>query len=597
MIAIPRRLFLWIVVGLLGPAALLAAEPARPGGITDRTHPRLLFPAEREDEVRSRITSDELAAQMHREVMREAEETLDEPTCRYEIPDGRRLLGESRRALRTIVQAGMAWRLGGEEKFRRRVIAELEAAAALPDWNPRHFLDVAEMATAVAIGYDWLHPTLTADQRMRYEEALLTKALRPARAAYRNGAWWTDGRNNWAQVCGAGIALGAVAVWERDPELCGELLREGVALVERCGRFYAPDGVYPEGPGYWHYGTNYHVLLLAAGESLGVDIEVEPTLEKSGTFILEAAGPSGLYFNFADMGQSRARVSPAQLWIARHFANVRQAARLRDQLREDPSAGGRLAALSLLWLPAPADPGEVAVQNPWVVDGDQPMAFLRSGRGPEAAWLAIKGGTGAVSHGHLDAGSFVYEAGGVRWFVDLGSDDYNLPGYFGDRRWEYFRLNNRSHNTLVIGDQLQEAPDDPCQIRDSGREDGTAWVEIDLGPAYAGQAASVVRRAGLAEAGGAVRIVDTIDQPAGAVRWAVATDAEVEVDGRRALLRKAGRTLLVQCAGSDTERWVVTPATPPTKREDQNEGYQLLFLTAPKADRVRVEVFWHLLEL
>jgi hypothetical protein len=31
------------------------------------------------------------------------------------------------------------------------------AAAAFSDWNPSHFLDVAEMTAALAIGYDWLY--------------------------------------------------------------------------------------------------------------------------------------------------------------------------------------------------------------------------------------------------------------------------------------------------------------------------------------------------------------------------------------------------------------------------------------------------------
>ncbi len=61
---------------------------------------------------------------------------------------------------------------------------------------------------------------------------------------------------------------------------------------------------------------------------------------------------------------------------------------------------------------------------------------------PEAAWLAAtshfmiddvvdsKEGT----HMQLDAGSFVLEMGGERFFQDLGSEDYSAPGYFGAER-------------------------------------------------------------------------------------------------------------------------------------------------------------------
>ena len=44
-------------------------------------------------------------------------------------------------------------------------------------------------------------------------------------------------------------------------------------------------------------------------------------------------------------------------------------------------------------------------------------------------------------HSNLDIGTFVLDAFGERWVVDLGADDYNLPGYFETggrgRRWTY----------------------------------------------------------------------------------------------------------------------------------------------------------------
>ena len=139
---------------------------------------------------------------------------------------------------------------------------------------------------------------------------------------------------------------------------------------------------------------------------------------------------------------------------------------------KDPerSAAGRLSALHLLWLPAAPASDAPALRTAALFGGEQPVAFLRTGWSRDDAWLAIKGGTGAASHGHLDAGSFVYEARGVRWCVDLGSDNYNMPGYFGGKRWSYFRLNNRSHNTLVIDDKLQDDPKQPCEITGSGSD-------------------------------------------------------------------------------------------------------------------------------
>lgn len=81
---------------------------------------------------------------------------------------------------------------------------------------------------------------------------------------------------------------------------------------------------------------------------------------------------------------------------------------------------------------------------------------------PRALFVGFKAGANDVNHSSLDLGSFVLDADGLRWATDLGPDDYNLPGYFDTKkgtaspRWKYYRLNNRSNNTLTPGDALQD---------------------------------------------------------------------------------------------------------------------------------------------
>ena len=290
-------------------------------------HPRLLFPAEREAEVKARIAADPLAAGIQKAVVKRAERVLKERTCEYLIPDGKRLLSESRKALHHVLYCGWAWRTTGDVRFRDRVIRELDAACALKDWNPSHFLDTAEMSTAVAIGYDWLFPALSPEQRKRYEDTLLDKGLRVVGKVHPKTSWWTGATNNRSQVCGAGMALAAEAVKERDPELCAALVKQGDELITKCEAFYLPDGAYPEGPAYWHYGTNYHVLLFAARESLGQPVKVPAVFKGSGDFMMQVVGPTGTDYNFAD-GNPRLEVpSPAQSWIAGRFKVAGQAGR------------------------------------------------------------------------------------------------------------------------------------------------------------------------------------------------------------------------------------------------------------------------------
>lgn len=578
------------ILALLAGTLLAHADP----------HPRLLFPPSAEAEVKERIAKDELAARLQRRCVKKAEAVIGERTCDYLKEDKVRLLPESRRAVEQVMYSAWAWRTTGEERFKERAIRELDAACAMKDWNPSHFLDVAEMATAVAVGYDWLYPALTPEQRQRYEDALLEKALRVVGQRHGTTNWWRGATNNWTQVCACGMGLAAEAVRERDPDLCAGIVDHARELTEKCSAFYAPDGAYPEGPSYWHYGTNFEVLLIAAREALGQPVEVSPLLRKSGDFMIQIHGPLRQTFNFADAGPGAELISPARCWIAKHFNDAGQIRYVRTQLEQDLENGSvnfRTFPMHLLWLP-PAPPDEAKSVGPPLqasFGGEQALAFMRNGWSKDSAWLAIKGGTGGASHGHLDAGSFVYEAAGVRWFHDLGGDDYNMPGYFGAKRWTYLRLNNFSHNTLVIGGKLQAAPKEGCKLHSEpgtlAHGAGRASAVVNLAPAYPDQASSVVRTATFNGSDGSVELHDSVENPVGPVRWAAVTKATVKIEGPRVILEEGGKRLVVECVGHEKVLWEEYSLKPASDQENQNAGYRMIGFTVP-AEQGGMVVKW-----
>ena len=568
---------------------LAAAEPA--------PHPRLLFPASAEAAVKERLTSDPVAAVVRDGIVAGARQILGERPCRYEIPDGKRLLGESRRAVRNVLFTAMAWRLGGEGEFRDRCLQELDAACALKDWNPSHFLDTGEMATAVAIGYDWLFGTLSAEQKTRYREAMVAKALQPGREVYGKNGGWTRGTNNWSQVCAAGLALAAVALAEDDPEAYAFFLPRCTETIDASLRFYEPDGVYPEGPGYWAYGTSYHVLFLAMQEAAGRPAKTTPAMLRSTEFLAHATGPTGLFFNFADSGAGSGEPVAAYSWLAARSGQPWVAGWVRAQLEQRADeikrkgGGDRFFPLHLLWLP-PA-PAAVAAAAPLAATftGPQALACFRSSwGGRDALFVAAKGGTPAVSHGQMDVGSFVLDALGERWVHDLGTDDYNLPGYFGKQRFTYFRLQNLSHNTLVIDGRLQDAKAGPAPLVESSTAKPPFSATFDLAPAYPTQAKHLRRTFSLDPAARRVRIADRVAGPAGPVRWAIVTDAEAAVDGAVVHLRKRGKEITLTRLAPDGAPWAVVPAKPPTDKENQNNHHRMVVLDAPAAAEVAFEV-------
>ena len=589
-----RCIFAFFVFLLHGWLPIYAARPS------DQAHPRLLFPASVEAEVRDKIASDPLAATLQNNILKRADEVIQSRTCRFEKKDGRRLLAESRLALHHILHCAWAWRTTADKKYFNRVIAEMDAACAMPHWNPDHFLDTAEMSAAMAIGFDWLYHDLSAEQRVKYADEIDRKGLQAL--IQHPHPWWNNATNNWAQVCGTGMEFAAIAIDEVQPQRCAQVMEQSKKLLEKCIHFYLPDGAYPEGPGYWHYGTNYQVLHMAAQPSLFGKTPIADIWRRSAEFMVHMEGPTGLSFNFADGGTGKSVPTAAQTWIAAQFPQSALPARNRDALKEylatssseSIKGGDRLQPLHLLWLPKSVSEKVSPPALTARFGGEQEIALARTSWDRDAAWIGIKGGTGAASHGHLDAGSFVYDAAGVRWFIDLGKENYNLPGYFGSRRWEYFRLKNHSHNTLVIGDALQEAPMPGCPVTTWSESGSLSTCQINLTAAYAKQCASAMRSVSFDRGSGRVEMSDSLRKPIGSVRWAVVTDAKVEIKDRQVIFRKSGKTLVLQRDDEAGGSWQEFSLKPPTDQENDNEGYCIIGFIAPAQEQLDLRVSWQI---
>ncbi|MBP7142398.1 MAG: heparinase II/III family protein, partial [Opitutaceae bacterium] len=422
-------------------------------------HPRLLFTDEQLAAALADAKIDPLRAQLHKRIVALAEKELGmQPVRRVLV--GPRLLDKSRTALGRVLTCAMAFRLTKDSRFLDRAKEELFATADFTDWNPSHFLDVAEMSLAFAIGYDWLYDNLSPRERARLKAAMMEKSLSFAPAAYASAkptdkrVWFVTRGNNWNQVCNAGLLAAALALAEDEPTLA-RLVTEGAvrSLPIAMEASYSPDGAYPEGPAYWNYGTGYNVVAIAMLESaLGSDFGLShsPGFDRTAFYRMQIESPRGEAFNYAD-GRASIGAQPQYTWLALRFNLPGPLVHCRESLRRELSQGSRddrLQAMHAVWFP----PAMAAIPVPPALDvrfrGPAELAIFRSAwNEPRALFLGFKAGRNDVNHAHLDLGSFVLDADGVRWAHDLGPDNYNLPDYFGKARWSYYRLNNHSHNT------------------------------------------------------------------------------------------------------------------------------------------------------
>jgi hypothetical protein len=212
-------------------------------------------------------------------------------------------------------------------------------------------------------------------------------------------------------------------------------------------------------------------------------------------------------------------------------------------------------------------------------------AFLRSSwTDPDALWVGVKGGDNAANHSHLDLGGFVLDALGRRWALDLGGDDYNLPQYFGARRWTYYRLRTESHNTVMLENENQH----PRAKAPLELENGVA--RINLAGAYPDLLESHIRTISLPGRNSFLVDDDLRARRAVDVLWGMVTPAGVQTDGARAVLTLDGRRLNAEIRSPGGARFDVLSTQPP-KPQRQNEGTRKLVVRLPgKTAAVRITV-------
>ena len=299
-------------------------------------HPRIIMSEERFAKLKKSVGSDSVTGVLLEKLRSEADRILTAPVAQYEIPDGIRLLETSKRIQRRVAALAMAYNIFGEEQYAQRCYAELEAACHFKDWNPRHFLDTAEMTTAFALGYDWLYHWMNEEQRALLRENMIEKGLNQVMEDYedkpreRTYKWYQDyPGDNWKLVCNGSMSMAALAIGDEADakDIASDVLnyayKESYSFVRRA--YSAKDGTYSEGLGYWDYATYYLGLLSSSlisttGTDYGLaDFE---GVRKSVDFVRYMSSNTPKSFSFGDDGDSRDTGWAVLLWLGDYLQST-----------------------------------------------------------------------------------------------------------------------------------------------------------------------------------------------------------------------------------------------------------------------------------
>lgn len=469
--------------------------------LTADNHPRVIFTGEEFAAIAAATSANPALKTMHEAIVAQANKTVGSADLER-VLTGKRLLSVSRDAEKRILYCAYAYKTTGETKYLTQAEHDIVTVCKFSDWNAgKHFLDVGEMAAGVGLGYDWLYSDLSAETRTLAEKALNDFAFSPA----QNKVWNLDFYstvNNWNQVCNGGLVCAALAVYEKNQTVAKAIIEKAIESNKTAmSSMYAPDGNYPEGYGYWNYGTLYEALMLSAMETAaGSDAGISSAegFSKTGKYMLFMEGPIKQCFNYSDCASST-RACMSQWYFASKFGDKSVLYLEKDRIGTYSSDDeARLLPLIAHFAYkvnlASLDDIQAPAEKFFRGEGTTPVVLVHSNWAMDNTdkFLGVKAGKANTSHSHMDAGSFVYDALGVRWSADLGLQSYGtLEPYInlwdmndGSERWTSFRYNNFNHSTITVNEayhKVSGAATIKGLVNDGTRMGATVDITAPLG--------------------------------------------------------------------------------------------------------------------
>ncbi len=546
-----------------------------------KVRPRLIHNAAGWAALKEQIALDPVLAKIMEAMKASGEDLLKDPELsRINGEEG----GEGPRAVYRMGLLGALHYGDGDLKWQERGARELIALtdkSFFRDWHPDLMDNVTDMVVAVSLGYDWFRAGLNAEQATGVRTYVMEKGIAaliahlegdeiPESAKGQSGGQTAAPKAKGAppkpqakpdvakllpdsKQMGAASALllSAICLADEEPAMAKKAADAAAKIFGKGIVRFAPAGVWPEGLQAGEAVMDYVAMLseslkAAAGRDLGISLlEGIPQFNVAR---MHMTGPTGLTFNFGD-AKGAASTRP---WVATWLSGVAGNPGLKAV-----AAGGKQAVSSSYF----GQVGNFIYYNPHAagdgtadtMDYAQPGGYVatsRSGWEKTDYFVAVKGGENEDTTAQLDIGSFVLDAGGERWGIELGMEMDKAPGLEvkpGADRTKRFLLyieNTEGQNTLVLGGNQELDAKAAVLLGNSTPERGLAVV--DMTKAYSKQAKDVHR--GVMVVRGAkpylVMQDDLFMKNTGTLTWKMHTKAEISASGTTAKLTQGGKTLV-----------------------------------------------------
>ncbi len=422
--------------------------------------------------------------------------------------------GESCLAI-ALESVAFAYQLTKDEKYVHFAYEWTSALCEWEHWGPGHFLNAANSSRPIAVGYDWLY---NAYVEFGYDVDALADII------YANGVYegwrvvnnlscehvspeapssndWKRHIGNWNPVCCLGMVTASLAVMDR-PEygmLAAETAYKSLEAFDARGLTYIGfDGSYRESAGYWCATSRMTLWLLEACRvAFGTEFNFSkcPGLDLTDYFGCHVESNEFNRWNYHDDGEGEQETYwfflSAQMYGNNEYAAIRQ---------NHLEAGKDPYRWDVLWYDKDLiEAGQANLALDFAMESIEGY-MTRAAWEPGALWAGLMGGKNNVAHGQYDSGNWIYENGGVRWFFDLGADDYNLDG--GGLGAGYYKYSTLGNNVLAVG-SIQDTMPHGQLLAEGGEliwhtsnEYGSAAV-LDMAPVYGAEKNVTYARRGM----------------------------------------------------------------------------------------------------
>ncbi len=443
------------------------------------------------------------------------------------------------------------FRLTGEKHFAERCALECEALARLSDWNAdRSMLQAAKIGLSVVLAYDWCHSVWSEGRKALIERALLRYLMRPGVDCYNGRSqMWRYGSPDAAEI-NCSLTASALALANVYPETALKILRHSLRNALPCMDAYSPDGGYPEGVAAWEKATTALVLLIsmlqsACGKDYG--LSSAPGFGATARFAVQTETANGAW-NFHG-GNAKTVNTSVFGWFSRQYGN-----QTYNQLRKKDLLDGKKTATVLdviYYEPSSETPPVLPLDAVYRRAG---LAIFRSEWTNNGNVFAIHGGSNREFGSILDAGSFLLEMGGQRFFVETnGYEDLSPELRFG----------GMGKSTIILrpaeGQALDQDPDAITEIVEARSTRSCAYAIVDM--TSTNDLILRGKRGILLAENRTLAVVQdelTLIDPANAI-WNAYTPAKViSASARTLLLELNGKRLLCKLYGAGNGRFSVT---------------------------------------